>query len=219
MANDSRRYLVYVPCKDGHVKAELFGDGRRFAVAMNEYSGHPITEPRAEWLFSRPGHKWQCIAANILPLIDKYDAFCFLDDDIEITTDELNRLFDAGMAHNADLWQASLSLDSFDWWPELIHRDDSAGARKVSLVEVMMPCFSRASLVKLFSTFTENYCGWGLDLVWAKLLDGKGMFIVDDVVAKHLRPLQSGHWILPNGMTSFQDRDRVLKKYGITLTE
>lgn len=45
--------------------------------------------------------------------LEEYGYFCFLDDDIQISTSDINRMFVLSKAFGASISQGSLSLDSF----------------------------------------------------------------------------------------------------------
>lgn len=62
--------------------------------------------------------------------------------------------------------------------------------RRVSFVESMMPCFTPEILEDLLPTFIaeETGVGWGLDLVWPKLLNYRGIYIIDETPVTHWRP-------------------------------
>ena len=59
----------------------------------------------------------------------------------------------------------------------------------------MMPVFSRLALEQCALTFGRSVSGFGLDLAWGKIVRNAGghVAILDDVVARHARPVdQSG---------------------------
>ena len=57
-----RDYLVYVPCKQGAVVADLWGADRAYDIALNDYTGKGLTNIAAELGAATKGHKWPCIA-------------------------------------------------------------------------------------------------------------------------------------------------------------
>jgi hypothetical protein len=64
-------------------------------------------------------------------------------------------------------------------------------ARRVSFVEIMVPGFSRPVLEELLPTLdlSETGSGWGLDPLWAKLLDYQDLGILDATPVLHTRPV------------------------------
>ena len=137
------------------------------------------------------------------------------DDDLEISTRDLNRLFRIGEACGLALWQAALSSRGYWTWRHLLQRADSI-ARIVPMVEIMMPVFSAEALRTCWPTFLENYSAWGLDsALWPSLLAGKPLAVVDAVTVRHNRPVRSASRVLPSGLTSQQELHLLLHKHGI----
>ena len=206
-----RNYLVYVPCAQGRIAAALWDNHRLFDVALNDYTGAQAPN-WGEYGFKTKGHKWPAIVSLGLPFFARYKAVCFLDDDIEIDATRLNQLFAIGNLLNLDLWQASLTEDSQISWPHLVQMKNSY-VRGARTVEIMMPIFSRSGLAACWPSFAESQSGWGLDDLWPKLLNGKGLAVVDAVAARHARKVQSGTWVMPNGKKPQQERNEIEKKY------
>lgn len=125
----------------------------------------------------------------------EYDHVLFLDDDVETTCQDLNRMFQLCRTHQLDLSQMSLSEASFTSWDALFSRPGSTSPRPISAVEIMMPVFSRKALECVAPSFGKSVSGFGLDLVWGKLVADAGgrIAILDEVLATHARPVdQSG---------------------------
>ena len=214
----TRRYLVYCPCESSVVAAKMFGSDRTYDIALNNYDRTLDRTSKVEYRYTMRGHKWPCISTLIAPLVDKYDAFCFLDNDISITTTDLNNLFEIGSVCGLSLWQASLTKESTEWWKFLYHQNGHV-LREVPLVEMMMPCFSRETLKLCLDTFTENHSGWGIDLLWSKMLADRRLVVVDAIQASHVRPVQSHKWVLPGCVTSAQERDKLYAKYNLRMPD
>jgi hypothetical protein len=64
-------------------------------------------------------------------------------------------------------------------------------ARRVGFVEIMVPGFSRPVLEQLLETLdlSTTGWGWGLDPLWAKLLDYQDLGILDAIPVLHTRPV------------------------------
>ena len=83
----------------------------------------------------------------------------------------------------------------------------------------MMPVFSHEGLRRLEGTFVESQSGWGLDYVWASLLDYRRMGVVDAVLAGHRRPIQSQSWEMSSGLSPADEMNRLCAKYGVVIGE
>ena len=207
--NAKRPFLVYCPTHCGSYLGEFFREHRLFDVALNDYSGKGSVLDGAEWKFSKPGHKWPCINAILQELPVRYEYYAFIDDDISISTDALNTLFLIGYALQLQLYQAALSDDSICAYSVLKQRQHSY-IRPTGIVEIMMPVFSKNALDICAHTFSKSESGWGLDLIWPDYLEHTGLAVVDVVVAKHLRPINSANWQLANGKTAVGECEAVL---------
>lgn len=128
-------------------------------------------------------------------LLEQYDYFYFVDDDIAMDTADINRMF--ALSNTFDTWiaQASLSHNSFCSWPIFKHKPDCM-VRFVGQVEVMALLFSRAALQRCLVSFNENKSSWGLDSVWPKILGypHRKLAVFDDVVMEHTRPVTPARW-------------------------
>lgn len=206
-----RKFLVYIAAKHGVIVADLFRDCRLFDVALNDYTGDGIGMEQADRTFARFCHKWPGIFANLADVWSLYDAVAFFDDDIAISTEAMNQLFLTGMSLGLNLWQAALTHDSYHSHAHTLQRADSF-VRRVGMVEIMMPVFSRRALKICWPTLGECKSGYGLDYVWPKLLANQGLAVVDAIAAKHTRPIQSEDWI-SDGKTPFQEWSELERKY------
>lgn len=180
---DSRRFLLYCPVRGTEFSGEFFGADRLFDVALNDWTGRGAGLERAEYVFARRGHKWPCAKANLARLGRAYDYYAFFDFDIEITTPALNRLFRVGEVLSLDLFQAALGSQSHGSHALLFARPGSL-VRSVPFVEIMMPVFSRSALEDCVATFDESESGYGLDHLWAHILEYRNMAVVDAVIAE-----------------------------------
>jgi hypothetical protein len=101
--------------------------------------------------------------------LDEYEYFFLLDDDLEMDTRQLNKMFMLSKAFDTAISQPSLSKDSFYSWPIFRNKKNSF-CRFIGQIEVMGPLFSRDALKKCLASFIANKSGWGVDYVWSKIL-------------------------------------------------
>ena len=139
-------------------------------------------------VFRVNSEKWQNIKmfldANV-NLIEQYDNFWFVDDDIRIDTESINNLFRIHSENKLSLSQPAMTgYTSFD-----IVKPQPYLLRMVSFVEIMCPLMSKECLKTLIHTFGITESGWGLDFLWGKILEHKNMAIIDKVIAEHTRPV------------------------------
>lgn len=212
-------------------RPQLFGQERNFDVCVHFYEqqavphyeegelvmwsnlGPPLTS--GIWHYYQPGEKLN-VAGKLFAetgWLKQYERFAFLDDDLEISTDQINRLFRVGEALRLPLYQPALTVGSVAGWP-FLKQQAANGVRKVPMVEVMCPFFSRAALEKCLETFDLNLSSWGLDLyVWLKTVDGE-CYALDGIPIGHYREATRRTRVLANGLTPFQELWIMKKIYG-----
>jgi len=201
---------LYCPSFGKRLAGDFFGDDRMFDVAIHDYSGDAYTGPdEAEYQFAGALHKWPAINRNLGAIGTEYQFYAFFDDDIVVSTDQLNQLFLIGQEHGLGLFQAALSSVSVGTYFFHFHRNDlDAGPRIVPLVEIMMPVFSRKTLEKTQCTFGMSESGWGLDLLWREYANP--LCVVDGVVVSHTEPVTSSDWVLSGGLTPIEEKNLLL---------
>jgi hypothetical protein len=162
---DKRKFLVWCSTDRGRAKAELYNPNRLFDVVIHDYGRWhtPTSDRLAEyWIPSYGTEKLETAGANI-PALPPYEFYAFLDDDLEISTLELNAVFKVGEKFKLGSFQPTLTKDSIGSWPHLFTQPSCLHARRVPFVEVMCPFFSRAALDICLWSFNLNQSGWGLD--------------------------------------------------------
>jgi hypothetical protein len=116
-----------------------------------------------------------------------YRYVILLDDDIYLRPGELSRFFQICDFHSVYLAQPALQWFTNTTLNALV-RNPICLLRRVTLVEVMAPCFSGAALESLIHTFGWTRSTWGTDWAWACLLEGhEPLYVVDAVSMQHTR--------------------------------
>ncbi len=150
-----------------------------------------------------------------------YDYLWLADDDIAIDQRGISELFRRTAELDLALTQPALSWDSY-WSHRITLHHPGFDVRMTNYVEVMAPCFSRAFLDRCLPTFVESMSGWGLDLLWPRLLPARPRrcAIVDAVQMTHTRPVGAGlHYdkLKAAGITARSELDHVMRKHGIPM--
>jgi hypothetical protein len=205
-----RDYLVYVSAKDGKWLVDV-DETRLFDVAVNDWAGGGLRNGEEYW-FQQDIEKLDAAKQLMGEQLLDYKAVAFFEDDEVLSTADINRLFETGVALGLSLWQPSVSSDSFYSWAVTLHQDTLV--RKTTFVEMMCPFFSREALRVCLPHFGENLSAWGLDThVFPGLLNYEGMAIIDAVQVKHIRPCTMGDRILKNGKTPRQEWQEIITRY------
>jgi hypothetical protein len=142
---------------------------------------------------------------------ESYRYIVLADDDLIVPPGTWSKFFARVVCYHAALSAPALTPDSIASHRVTVQRP-GARARRVSFVEGMMPCFRVDVLEKLRHTFAETKTGigYGLDYVWPKLLDYKGIYIIDETPITHPR----GHTSRPEiDAAALREMAAMLKKY------
>src|ERR1035437_10145132 len=170
----SYKNLVILCCGDTSIHKEWVKPNREFDV-MIIYFGD-ITDKYLEdtdrgLYVSDKGHKWG-LTSNAYnthkELISRYDAVWCPDEDIRITSNDINRCFD--IFHGNKLSLAQPSLYPLNSSHGITNTNHGNLLRYTNFVEIMAPMFSINAFEILSTTFNESVSGWGLDWAWPKIL-------------------------------------------------
>lgn len=150
----------------------------------------------------------------------RYDYIWLPDDDLAIDQDGVSALFERAAALDLALAQPALAWDSY-----YSHRITLAhprfALRMTNFVEVMAPCFARPFLERCLPTFVENLSGWGLDVLWPRMLPRlpRRCAIIDAVLMTHTRAVGGPTYdkLRAAGLTAADEADALMRKYGIPL--
>lgn len=149
----------------------------------------------------------------------QYDLIALIDDDIEATKADFNRLFEIGRKYKLDLFQPSLSLDSYFSYAATLVSSKRYVLRYTNTVEMMCPVFSSRCLQSALKLFGLGY-ETGIDLLWTRLNDTPWLryAIVDDVVVRHTRPVGTTKSLQGFSANERYDVqvDAVLERFGAT---
>jgi hypothetical protein len=139
-----------------------------------------------------PGPKWSGLR-QVLEAWDgwrEYDQVWMPDDDVYADRGTVSRIFAVAGGAGLDLFAPALhETSAYAHFSTM--RNRRFFARLVGFVEIMVPGFSREALERLRPTLelSGTGWGWGLDSVWPKLLDYRGVAIIDGAPVIHTRPV------------------------------
>ena len=139
-----------------------------------------------------PGPKWTGLTKllNGWPGWRDYDQIWLPDDDILARQDAITTMFEVGRALDFRLFAPALH-EASHYAHFIAMRNASFFARRVGFIEIMVPCFRRATLEEFLPTFDLSATGWGfgLDSAWPKMLGYEHLGIIDGVSVVHTRPV------------------------------
>jgi hypothetical protein len=186
-----RRFLVFVQAGDNFGKT--IKESVSYDTLVNYYDAS--TElGGAHYVFRQRGTKTTAVRKLLEEcpeILLGYEAVLFLDDDIVISSAQIDSLFAAFDAHKLDLLQASVSEDSECYFPILKQPEAGQGLRPLSGVEIMMPLVSQRALRECGWVFREGISGWGVDILLSaevrRRYGNRAIALLADVVAVHAR--------------------------------
>lgn len=125
----------------------------------------------ADWFCQQSGPKWTLVRDFLVSqthLWVRYDFVAFPDDDLDVSVQQWNDLFEMGTAYDLDLYQPSLVDNGADYIKHtLLVSQPQNILRYVNFVEIMTPILSRRALQRAVSkrilTDTHLRSGWGVD--------------------------------------------------------
>lgn len=224
-----RKNIVISPCGNRSV---LFRDAwmkdeadREFDICLLFYHDtieHPERYEKVDYFYHLKDFKYfmlHKLFQDIHPeWLEEYEYFYFPDDDIEINTRDINKLFALSKGLETSISQASLSVDSFCSWPMFRHHNNCM-LRYVGQIEVMAPLFSREALKTCLPSFIGNRSSWGIDSVWSRLLNypEDKLVVFDAVVMKHTLPVGGGELYTKLGVSPHEEWKAVTQQFDARL--
>lgn len=199
----------------GWLKAE---PDRNWDLHISYFGDRADPYPLGEGItFSREkGQKYiglhACLAAH--PQFFDYDHIGLPDDDLALVSGSWSATFDKAVRLGTGLIQPSLDHRSFFFHHMLMNRAGFSH-RWTDFAELMMPIFKSDVLKKLQPLMLSNRSSMGIDLVWSKLLvdDNETIAVDDQTLILHTRRIGAGTQY--DGLSPNDERDMLLKEYGI----
>lgn len=175
-----------------------------------------VSDHQLPWYYEDVGFKHHIYKRLIerRNLLDLYDWIWMPDYDVHLEDKEIERMFHIAQQYNLNICQPSLTHDSYHSFPLMLN-DPTKFMRYTNYVEIMCPLFKTEALKKVIWTFTVTHSGWAQDFLWARELNYERLAIIDDIQAKHVKPVESQYWQLPNGLNADQELEMAVKLFGL----
>jgi hypothetical protein len=187
-----RRRLVWVQSGPAFRLAQWFkpAAARRWDLMCNWYTLRCMDIRFGEMHLRQSGTKATAIhhaLAHHGDVFSRYDQVLFLDDDLGLTHDSIDHVFDLAEAHNFDMFQPAVAHGSQCVWPDLFQKP-GRDAHETTAVEIMMPGFSRRALELCAPVFGRSVSGFGLDFACSEKVRAAGWRcgVIDAVAAEHI---------------------------------
>ena len=159
---------------------------RNFDIVVYIYNGR-LTNANVDYQIKEEGFKFQNFYKfSKMTNIEHYDAIWIVDDDIEMETEDINKMFNLFDTNNLWLAQPSYTKNSSSGWNISI-QDDNYHLRFTNFVENGVAVFSNHALKLCVNTMKDIRSGWGADFIWPTILDfpANKIAIIDDTQCFH----------------------------------
>jgi len=125
----------------------------------------------------------------------------FLDDDISVSVSEINHLMQIAEIEKLDVFQPSLSHDSYFQHRQFIHKPGFQTIEQL-WVEIMAP-FYRYEVFHAFAPYLKDHIsGYGVDVYLVptiqNILNLNNTAVVHKIQIKHIRPIRSDSKVFSN---------------------
>lgn len=120
-------------------------------------------------------------------MLERYERFAFMDDDLICSASDINRSFELGENFNLSMWQPSLTEDSYFTY-SIFQKNPLFLLRYVNYIEMMCPFMTADTLKSCMPLFDLGY-ETGIDRLWCCLSPSpdKAYAVLDDVSVRHTR--------------------------------
>ncbi|WP_310621696.1 DUF707 domain-containing protein [Flexibacterium corallicola] len=182
-----------------------------------------LTPSREEREYSHHfvGGKWSGIYdffKSYPELLDKFEYFWFPDDDIETTSEDVERFLKIVFRERFQLAQPALKSDSYYAY-RITLANPRFRFRRTNFVELMMPIIHRDLLLQVLPVFANRHFAQGMDFIWHQLARDplRDVAIIDEVPMGHYRPRQTnlkGN-MSKAGVDMMAERERTFKELSI----
>jgi hypothetical protein len=187
-----------------------YGDN---SEVVNEYA------KQTPYVYAAKGEKYHLIKSLILlspEFISNYIHIWIPDDDVSISTENINKLFNI-----ANQYQLSISQPAMEGYisHEITKPIPNSLLRYTNFVEVLAPLFNKKTLFKVYDTFNLNYSAWGYDYLWPHLLNypQNKIAIIDDITMTHTKPVGQNYSRFPKN--PWDEMNELLLLYNIKKEE
>ncbi len=194
----NKKNLIIAAVGDGSLHKEWISGNPAFDLILIYYGD-------SEQIFSgyvkdalmcvrQKGQKFPLIKSFIdkhQELILRYEYVWLPDDDISISVDNLNKLFNIVRKYDLLICQPAVVSAHGKVSHAITKPVEGCKLRYTNFVEVMMPLFDVKTLLFLCDDFNLSQSGWGVDATWSHRLNNPKdkIAVVDEILAVHTKPV------------------------------
>ena len=215
--------LIISPVGDNSLHNSWMGDDANFDLVLLYYGDNENIAQSylyyTPYVYTAKGEKYHLLKSFIqsnLDFISNYEYIWFPDDDVSISTQNINKLFKI-----ATQYELSISQPAMEGYisHEITKPISNSLLRYTNFVEVLAPLFDKETLFKVYDTFNLNYSSWGYDYLWTHLLGypKNKIAIIDDIIMTHTKPVGQSYSRFPRA--PWEEMNELLYLYNIKKEE
>jgi len=179
-----------------------------------------LYESKVKYINKSKGSKFQNFYKfwNTYPeIIKEYDRFFILDDDIEISCEDINKMFNISREYNLEICGPSFKSESKISHRITLHKLNTI-LSYTNFVEVNVPLFSKNALENLMKVYDPILIGWGIDFlyIWANGIDKTSSYAIIHKI-QCVNPLVDLNNRKISKLSSFNEREDIWKNYSNTI--
>lgn len=210
--------LVILPVGSKSITNQWASD-RQFDLWTFSFDKSGVKDKYADRSFHVPLFKYHALKFLLeTEDVSQYEYFWFPDDDLVISTENVNDIFAIAKANDLQLGQVSVNPDTHRTWHWYLRQNKKYEIRRTNYVEVMCPFFNKEFLLKCLHTFNSNLSSYGIDIEWSFMTDPRRTAIIDKFSVSHIRPVRSGDLYSKLNEMSVNptaELKEIMKKYGL----
>jgi hypothetical protein len=190
-----KKYLVISTVGDESLHSKWIQDNPIFDLVLIYYGNNKdiakMYSKQTPYVYAAKGEKYHLLKSFILSepeFISQYSYIWLPDNDVSISTKNINKLFKLANKYNLSLAQpAMIGYVSH----QITLPQPKNLLRYTNFVEVLAPLMSLDTLMLVKNTFDKNYSGWGYDALWPYMLNypQDKIAIIDSIVMTHTKPV------------------------------
>jgi hypothetical protein len=198
-----KKYLVISTVGDESLHSEWIAGDSNFDLILLYYgNNNEIVKNytnQTPHVYAAKGEKYHLLKSLILSspeLISEYKYIWLPDNDVSISTENINKMFE--IAEQYDLYLAQPSMKGYVSHQITLPQPGNL-LRYTNFVEILAPLMNLETLMLCKDTFDENYSGWGYDFLWPYMLNypKDKIAIIDSIVMTHTKPIGTNYSRFP----------------------
>lgn len=174
---------------------------------------------KVQWIDKNKGSKFQNFLwfyQNHPEILDQYDYFFILDDDIIFWPLDINQMFSIAREYKLSICQPSF-LDESVLSHKITLQNNTTFLRYTNFVEVNTPLFNKEALINAMNVMDDSLIGFGIDylFIWMNGMYKKNKYAIVDIVGC-INPKDEQKKIIKREMylvENFESENDIWKKY------